>query len=229
MVPGACVALAVGGSRLAGAGSVAMQPILEFPEFRGTQAKQTSGERDATNHGEIHPMIREELSPVGRSGTDHADRFQALAHKMPVVAVFAAVSSVDLVTKAWAAATLTEPVRITDWLYLMLRHNSGLFLGAVPVSSGYWVGVCAAAGWFGWRALRSSSVPVSLCLAVVLAGVAGNAVGQAQGAVVDFIGIGPITGDMWLVVNVADIALVGGAFVLGLYLIRDRVRRAHRP
>ena len=174
-------------------------------------------------------MIRAELSRVGRSGTDHADRFRALAHKMPVVAVFAAVSSVDLVTKAWAEAALTEPVRIADWLYLMHHHNSGMFLGVVPVSTGYWVWVCAAAGWFGWRALRSSSVPMSVCLAVVLAGVAGNAVGQAQGAVVDFIGIGPVTGDVWLVANVADIALVGGAFVLGLYLIRDRVRRAHRP
>ena len=148
---------------------------------------------------------------------------------MTTLAVFAGVLSIDLVTKAWAAAALTEPVRIAEWLYLMLRHSAGMFLGTVPVSTGYWVCVCAAAGWFGWRALRSSSVPVSVCLAVMLAGVTGNAIGQAQGAVVDFIGIGPITGDVWLVVNVADLALVVGGLALGCFLIRDRALRACRP
>ena len=147
---------------------------------------------------------------------------------MTTLAVFAGALSIDLVTKAWAAAVLTEPVRVADWLYLMLRHNAGIFLGTVPVSTGYWVCVCTALGWFGWRAFRSRSTSVAVCLAIVLSGVIGNAIGQAQGAVVDFIGIGPITGGVWLVANVADIALVGGVFVLGIYLIRDRARRARR-
>ena len=169
------------------------------------------------------------LSHAGGSDTAHAAGSQALPHRIRTLAVFAAVLSIDLVTKAWAEAALTEPVRIADWLYLMLHHNSGLFLGIVPVSTGYWICVCVALGWFGWRALGSSSVPVSVCLAVVLAGVAGNAIGQAQGAVVDFIGIGPITGEVWLVANVADLALMGGVLVLGIYLIRDRLRRVYRP
>lgn len=144
------------------------------------------------------------------------------------IAAFAGVLGTDLVTKAWASAELNEPVPIADWLYLMLRHNSGMFLGMVPLSAWYWVSVSAAVAWFGWRALRSTSAPVSVCLAVVLAGVTGNAIGQARGAVVDFIGFGPITGDKWLVVNVADLALVGGALALGFHLVRERVRRTQR-
>ena len=142
--------------------------------------------------------------------------------------VFATVLSIDIATKAWAAAALTEPVRIADRLCLMLYHNSGMFLGTVPLSAGYWLCMCVVAGWFGWRAWRSTSVTLAVCLAVVLAGLGGNAIGQARGAVVDFIGFGPITGDRWLVVNVADLALVGGALALGFHLIRKRMRRAHR-
>ena len=174
-------------------------------------------------------MIRAELSRVECSGTDRADRSQPLAHKIGPVAVFAAALSVDLVTKAWAAAALTEPVRIADGLYLMLRHNAGMFLGTVSVSTGYWVCVCTALGWFGWRAFRSRSTSVAVCLAIVLSGVIGNAIGQARGAVVDFIGIGPITGKMWLVANVADLALVAGGLALACFLVRGRARRACRP
>ena len=150
-----------------------------------------------------------------------------MVNRVLTLVVFAGVLGLDLASKAWAAA-LVEPVRIADWLYLVLRHNSGMFFGTVPVSAGYWVGVCAALGWFGWRALRAKRAPVALCLAVVLAGLVGNAIGQARGVVVDFIGVGPVTGDVWLVANVADIALAGGVLVLGIYLLRERVRRAHQ-
>ena len=143
------------------------------------------------------------------------------------IAVFAGLLGIDAATKAWAVTSLTEPVPIADWLYLMLHRNTGLFLGTVPVSAGYWVGVVTATGWFGWRALRSTSVPLVICLAMILAGLTGNAIGQAQGAVVDFIGVGPITGDLWLVANVADLALVGGVLALGICLTRERVRRAN--
>ena len=144
---------------------------------------------------------------------------------MPSLAAFAGVFGFDIATKAWAAACLTEPVRIADWLYLMLRHNSEVFLGTAPVSAEYWVCVGAALVWFGWRTFRSTSAPVAICLAVVLAGITGNAIGQAQGAVVDFIGIGPVAGDVWLVVNVADLALVTGVLALGIHLLRTRLWR----
>lgn len=145
------------------------------------------------------------------------------------LAVFAFVLGTDVATKAWAASVLTEPVRIADWLYLMLHRNSGMFLGTVPVSVGYWLCVGAAMGWFGWRALRSTSPSVAMCLAAALAGLTGNAIGQARGGVVDFIGFGPIAGELWLIANVADLALAAGGLALGLLLLRERVRRARLP
>ena len=135
-------------------------------------------------------------------------------------AVFAAVLGIDAAAKASAAWLLTEPVRIADWLYLMLHRNSGLFLGTMPVSAAYWICVGAALGWFGWRALRANRPALSVCLAVTLAGLAGNAIGQAQGAVVDFIGLGPISDDRWLVVNLADFAMVAGMLALACLLLR---------
>ena len=122
-----------------------------------------------------------------------------------------------------------EPVRVADWLHLMLHGNSGVFLGTVPLSAGYWICVCAATGWFGWRALRVKSATIAVCLAAVLAGMTGNAIGQAQGAVVDFIGVGPVTGNTWLVMNVADVCLVLGALALGIHLLREQVRRKQTP
>lgn len=162
-----------------------------------------------------------------RVATEGASR--PVTHRILALAVFVLVLEVDIVTKAWAASVLTEPVRVADWLYLMLHRNSGLFLGTLPVSAGYWVCVLAAMGWFGWRALRSRSVAIVVCLATVLAGLTGNAIGQAQGAVVDFIGVGPVTGDKWLVLNIADLALVGGGLALGAYFLWRRVRSVHPP
>ena len=143
--------------------------------------------------------------------------------------MFVGVLGVDAVAKAWAVLALTEPVRIADWLYLLHHRNSGLFLGTVPVSVGYWLCVCAAVAWFGWCALRSTSVSIAVCLAIVLSGLAGNAIGQAQGAVIDFIGFGPITGDLWLVANIADLAMVSGVLALAFFLLRERVVRAQPP
>lgn len=179
--------------------------------------------------GERNQMAGRGLSHAGGSDTAHMDGSYPWVRGTTALAAFAGVLSIDLVTKEWAEAALTEPVRIADWFYLMPRHNAGMFLGTVPVSTEYWVCVCVALGWFGWRALRSFNAPVAVCVAAVLAGMAGNAIGQAQGAVVDFIGFGPITGDKWLVVNVADFALVGGGLALGLYLLYRRLRRARGP
>ena len=160
------------------------------------------------------------MTPVRVHETRHA------APGVLALGAFAAVLGLDVVAKALATASLTEPVRIADWLYLMLRHNSGMFFGTVSVSTAYWAGGCAALGWVGWRALRATRAVPAVCLAVALAGLAGNAIGQARGAVVDFIGFGPVAGDVWLVVNVADIALAGGVLVLGCYLARKRLSRA---
>ena len=159
----------------------------------------------------------------------HSDRALPLARRTSAIAVLVTVLGIDVGTKSWAAAALTEPVRLADWLYLMRFDNSGLFLGTVPVSAGYWICVSAATGWFGWRAWRSTSVAIAVCLAVVLAGIIGNAIGQAQGAVVDFIGFGPITGNLWLFVNVADLAMVLGVLALAFFLVSRMACRARVP
>ncbi len=159
----------------------------------------------------------------------HEGASRPVTHRIFALAVFALVLEVDIVTKAWAASVLTESVRVADGFYLMLRHNSGLFFGTVPVSAAYWICVFAAMGWIGWRALRSRNAVLAACLAAVLAGLTGNAIGQAQGAVVDFIGVGPVRGDEWLVVNVADLAQVGGVLALGAYLLWRRVHAAYSP
>lgn len=105
----------------------------------------------------------------------------------------------------------------------MLHHNAGLFVGTVPVSVWYRPCVCAAMGRLGWRVLRTTSVPLAVCLAVALAGLIGNAIGQAQDAVVAFLGFWPTNGTEWLVMNVADLALVGGVLALGIHLVRRRI------
>ena len=179
---------------------------------------------------QLHSMSRAERSRVGRSDTDHAERTQLSAHEKATTAAFAGVSSIDLVTKAWAAVALTEPVRIADGLCPMLRRGAGMLLGPVPVSAGNRVCVGAAAGRLAWRAPRSCSGPVSAGrLAVMPAGVTGNAIGWARGAVVDFIGLGPITCDEWPVANAADLALVAGGLAPGWFPVRARAHRAHRP
>ena len=157
------------------------------------------------------------------------DVSKPVTHRVLALAVFALVLAMDIVTKAWAEAVLTEPVRVAAGFYLMLRHNSGLFLGTVPLPAAYWLCVLAATGWMGWRALRSRNAVLAVCLAAVLAGLAGNAIGQAQGAVVDFIGVGPVRGNEWLVVNVADLAQVGGVLVLGVYLLWRRGHGVYPP
>lgn len=151
--------------------------------------------------------------------------YQSSNSRALALAVFAVGLGLDLATKEWAAAALMEPVRIADWFYLIRHQNTGMFLGTVPVSVWYWIGVCAATWWFGWRALRSTSTPFAICLAAALSGLAGNAIGQAQGAVVDFIALGPITGDLWLVANIADLAMVSGVLALAFFLLRERAVR----
>ena len=94
---------------------------------------------------QLHPTSRAERSRVGRSDPDHADRSPLSAHETATTAEFAGVSTIDLVTSAWAAADLTPPARIADRLRPKLRRSAGILLGTVPVSTGYRVCVCAAA------------------------------------------------------------------------------------
>ena len=143
------------------------------------------------------------------------------AHRTAVLGAFVGALGLDLWTKAWASS-LVEPVRILDWLYLALYHNSGMFFGTVQVSVGYWIFVCAMLGWFGRTALRQSTA-IGVCVAIILSGMVGNAIGQFYGQIVDFIAFGPVAGDLWLIANVADFSLVGGVVALGVLLIKRRL------
>lgn len=141
--------------------------------------------------------------------------------------ILAGVLWVDVAIKVWAQASLREPVRITTWFYLAIHHNSGLFLGTVPVSAVsvvHWPFVCCALAWLGWRMVRTSSSTVGAGYALVTGGFVGNVFGRANGAVVDYLGFGPVIGDKWAFANLADIAIVGGALVLGAVLVRSRMR-----
>ena len=141
------------------------------------------------------------------------------------LAICAVVLWTDLVIKQWAENALTEPVRITSWLCLAIQHNAGLFLGAVPVASipvVHWLFLGAAILCLGWRMMRSSSLAIGAGYALVTGGVMGNALDRIDGAVVDFLGFGPVVGEKWAFANLADFAMLGGVLLLGVVLIRGR-------
>lgn len=134
----------------------------------------------------------------------------------------------DVATKAWALSILAEPVRITDWLYLALHLNEGIYLGAAPIAAiellylavialvVVWLVKCvlAAGGWWvrtGWS--------------LYAAGAVGNGLWRLLGPVPDFIAIGPVVPpDQWLFFNLADVFLVAGFLLLGSVLLRRVLR-----
>lgn len=141
--------------------------------------------------------------------------------------VLAGVLWVDVAIKEWAQASLREPVRITSWLYLAIHHNSGLFLGTPLVSAVsivHWPFVFCALAWLVWRMVRTGNSTVGAGYALVIGGFVGNVFGRANGAVVDYLGFGPVIDDKWAFANFADIAILGGALLLGVVLVRSRIR-----
>ena len=159
-------------------------------------------------------------------------RLKRVGHISPGIlasAICAGVLWTDVVIKQWAENALTEPVHITSWLCLAIQHNAGLFLGAVPVASVpvmHWLFLGAAILGLGWRMLCTSSLTIGAGYALVAGGVMGNALGRINGAVVDFLGFGPVIDDKWAFANLADFAMLGGALLLGVVLIRGRSWRS---
>ena len=141
------------------------------------------------------------------------------------LAICAGVLWTDLALKHWAENTLTEPVLITSWLCLALQHNAGLFLGTLPVASvasAHWLFLGAAILGLGWRMARARSLAIGAGYALITGGVIGNALDRVNGEVVDFLGFGPVIDERWAFANLADFAMLGGALVLGMVLIRAR-------
>ena len=146
------------------------------------------------------------------------------------LAIFAGVLWTDVAFKQWAEVALTEPIRVTAWLYLAIRHNTGMFLGTLPVASvslAHWLFLGVALICLGWRMVRTGSLAIGAGYALVTGGVMGNALGRVNGAVVDFLGFGPVVDDKWAFVNFADIAMLSGALLLGVVLVRGRTRARH--
>lgn len=138
---------------------------------------------------------------------------------------------VDVTAKEWASEALAEPVRITSWFYLALYYNPGLFFGTVPVSAvtmGHWVFICGGLVWIGWRMRRAGSLTIGAGYALVAGGLVGNAFGRAQGAVVDYLVVGPVVDGKWVYANLADLFLLSGGLLLGAVLVRNKMKTRQR-
>ena len=144
------------------------------------------------------------------------------------VGIFVAVLTLDAVLKVWAQQSLATPVCVTSWMCLAVQHNPGLFLGMVPlapdslVSALHWLALPPVLAWLGWRLLTLDSVPITACYALVAGGLVGNLADRAEGAVIDYVGFGPISGEQWAFANLADLALVAGVVWLGVLLVLRR-------
>ena len=141
--------------------------------------------------------------------------------------IFAGVLWTDATIKVWAQESLTEPVRVTSWLFLATQHNTGIFLGSLPVSSisfFYWFFVGIALICLGWRMMSANHLPIGAGYALMTGGLLGNALSRIDGAVVDFLGFGPLIDGKWAFANVADFAMLGGLALLGVVLVRGKVR-----
>lgn len=138
--------------------------------------------------------------------------------------------TLDVVLKGWARESLAVPVCLTSWMCLAVQHNSGLFLGTVPlapdsmVSVMHWLALPPVLAWLGWRLLTLDSMLITACYALVAGGLVGNLADRAEGAVIDYVGFGPISGEKWAFTNLADLALVSGVVWLGVLLALRRKR-----
>ena len=138
------------------------------------------------------------------------------------------VIAVDLGTKYLATALLTygNPVPVMPSFNLTLLHNTGaafsIFAGATP-----WffvaLSVLVSIGILVWmRRHPHGERLVASSLALILGGALGNAIDRAtRGYVIDFVDF-HIHGWHYPAFNVADSAIVLGAILLGLDMLRPR-------
>lgn len=142
---------------------------------------------------------------------------------LPVAVLVAALVAVDQATKAWALATLAQPVPILDGLlHLRLLFNPGAAFSLGESVTWLYTVVAAAVSVAIMVLLpRVRNRWWLITLAVLLAGALGNLLDRlfrppsaGQGHVIDFIDYGPFVG------NVADIFIVGAALVLVVLNLR---------
>lgn len=126
---------------------------------------------------------------------------------------------------------LFDRIQLFDWLNLTLVHNTGaafsMFAGATPwffvaLSVGVSIGILI---WM--RRHPHGERLVAASLALILGGALGNGIDRAtRGFVVDFVDF-HIQGWHYPAFNVADSAIVLGAILLGVDMLRPR--RPERP
>ncbi len=152
-----------------------------------------------------------------------------LPGRLPVVlavGVAAIVALIDQATKVVAVEELTEhqpvdtPVPLLQWVLL---YNENAAFG-IPGFTGMFLLVTLAVLALVARMLpRTQRLSLALAYGLVSGGAIGNGIdrmvrepGFPDGGVVDFISVG-----WWPVFNVADSAIVVGAALIGLLLLRD--------
>ncbi|MES1951487.1 lipoprotein signal peptidase [Salinisphaera sp. S4-8] len=140
----------------------------------------------------------------------------------------AAVIAIDQITKQLVVNNLDlfDRIPLFSWLNLTLMHNTGaafsIFAGATP-----WffvaLSVVVAIGILIWmRRHPHGERLVAASLAMILGGALGNAIDRAaRGYVVDFVDF-HIHGWHYPAFNVADSAIVLGAILMGIDMLRPR-------
>jgi len=156
-------------------------------------------------------------------------------------AVFAAVAilgaALDLLTKTWVLAAVPlhgERVLIRGWFSFGHAYNEGIIWSFGPGAKILWlvlsvVAVPAIVAFFAFR--RTRPWIGTICLGMVLAGAAGNAVDRiVYGAVRDFIMVYYTKADgtraIWPLFNLADSFIVVGAILLALAPSRPAPERS---
>ena len=138
------------------------------------------------------------------------------------------VIAADQVTKQLVVNELAlfDRIPLFDWLNLTLMHNTGaafsIFAGATP-----WffvaLSVLVSVGILIWmRRHPTGDRLVAASLSLILGGALGNGIDRAtRGFVIDFIDF-HIHGWHYPAFNVADSAIVLGAILMGLDMLRPR-------
>ena len=142
--------------------------------------------------------------------------------------VLIAIVAADVITKAWAVATLV-PQRmphdvIGETLRWTLVYNPGAAFGLHLGPYSRWIFLTLTLGALFilgrlYRGTRPGDTVRTLALSLVCAGAVGNLIDRVRSAqgVVDFIDVG--IGDYrWPTFNVADMAVSSGAFLLAWVL-----------
>jgi signal peptidase II len=168
------------------------------------------------------------MNPSSEKAADEERRFHL--QNVHWLWLSAAIILVDQVVKQLVVdhLALFDRIRIFSWLNLTLIHNTGaafsIFTSAAPV---FFIGLSliVAVGILIWLRRHPHGQPlVAAALALILGGALGNAIDRAtRGFVIDFIDF-HIQAWHYPAFNIADSAIVIGALLLALDMLRPRRR-----